>query len=72
MAARSFINEVAHTKINNIAELQNFFQHLTSNLFKILIFTVPISHLGKRHGQVAVANESKFHDQSFAQAKYDE
>lgn len=65
--AQGAVNEVIHTKVNNLAKPQDFIKHLTLNLIKKPSFTALIIHMIKQHEQVSVPEEFKFSDQSMAQ-----
>lgn len=59
-------------KVDNLAQLQDFVQHLLSNLIKTMSLKVPITHLLEQHVQVAVADEARFADQSDTRANHNE
>lgn len=52
VVARSAINEVIHMKVDKLVELQEYVQHLTSNLINNPSFTVPIPYLLKQHAKL--------------------
>lgn len=60
--ARGAVNEAIYMKVESLYKLQDFLQHLSSNLIKILLFTVPINHLVRQSAQVAVTDEARFYD----------
>lgn len=66
------VSEVILTKVESLAELQDFVQHLLSTLIKNQSFTVLINHLVKLHAQVIVNDVAKFYDQIVARANQDE
>lgn len=60
VVAQRAINVVIHVNFDNLFELQDFVQHIMSNLTKNVLFKVPIIYLLKLLAQVAVADDASF------------
>lgn len=63
---RGALNYVVHMNCDNLAESQDFAEHLTSILINNTSFIVHVKHVLKQHVMVAVTDMSKVYDQCMA------